>query len=95
MDFGCAALLMASVAHGYFILTRYNTHYFSVRNGTIWTPNDFLFILFCVYSPAHALIWMLVTPTNLILVIVIMVIISKQVGPLKFVTYAHRLIMMT
>jgi hypothetical protein len=48
-----------------------------------------------MYSLAHALIWMLAMPANLMVVIVIMVVILKQVGQLMFIIHAHLLIAMT
>ena len=58
-------------------------------------PNDFVLILFCMYSPAHALIWIQVTSANWMLMIVVMVVISKQICSPKFIIYTHRLKTMT
>jgi Protein of unknown function (DUF2418) len=74
---------MAGIAlHGLFILTRFAICRPVSRNVTmaVWFPTEFELMLFCVYSPAHAFIWMVTTSANWILMVVIMVTLSKQVG---------------
>jgi Protein of unknown function (DUF2418) len=61
---------------------------------TIWSPNEFELHLLCVYSPAHALMWMVTSSANWMLMVMIMALLSKQVGWLKsvgsFYSLAHR-----
>jgi hypothetical protein len=75
-------LIAASALHGYYMLTRIEMSYFPNRNSTATTRrlSQFELALFCLYSPAHALLWMLTTSTNLVPVFLIMAILSKQVG---------------
>jgi lysylphosphatidylglycerol synthetase-like protein (DUF2156 family) len=79
MDLGCVILIVVSAIHGYILSTRYKTCRISSRTKTIWCPNDFVSTLYCVYSPAHALLWMVTTWENLILIVIIMMCLSKQV----------------
>ena len=80
-DFGCVILIVGSALHGLFILTRFEMCRFVGRNTTIaiWFPNEFELIILCIYSPAHALMWMATTSANWILMVVVMAVLSKQV----------------
>src|ERR1700683_407915 len=79
MDFGCVILIVAAATHRYFISTSYKTRS-SGRTKMPWYRNEFTLTVFCIYSLAHALMWMVTTPTNCLLVIITMIILSKQVG---------------
>jgi hypothetical protein len=80
IDFGCVILIVAAATHGYFISTCYKTSHSSSQNKMAWYRNEFTLTVFRIYSPAHALMWMVTAPTNCLLVIITMIILSKQVG---------------
>lgn len=46
----------------------------------IWYPSEFELSLFCVYSPAHALLWMMVTQSNWPWALIVMGAVWAQVG---------------
>ena len=75
-DLGSVILIILSLIHGYFISTTYRL---SGQNRTIWLPYEFVLTLFCVYSPAHALLWMATTWANWMLMAMVMILLSKQV----------------
>ena len=81
-DFGCIILIVGAVLHGVFILTRFELYCLVGRKTmlTIWSPNEFESHLLCVYSPAHALMWMVMSSRNWILMVVVMAVLSKQVS---------------
>src|SRR5882757_201021 len=80
MGFGCMILIMVSAFNAFFIMTRYGTHRHCSRNKTLWCPNEFVLTFFCIYSPAHAIIWQVTTSANWMSMFVIMALISKQVS---------------
>jgi len=49
-----------------------------VQQLDIWIPGEVELALFSIYSPAHALIWRLVTSSNWILVLALMLLLSGQ-----------------
>jgi hypothetical protein len=59
----------------------------------VWYLGKFELSLFCVYSPAHALLWMVVTQSNWIWVFLIMSAVWVQVGQIAFVLLAYFLIL--
>jgi len=44
----------------------------------MWTPQEMEKVFFSIYSPAHAVMWWLVSPTNWILVFLVMLFVSLQ-----------------
>ena len=50
-----------------------------VQELEVWTPGEGELVLFCVYSPVHAILWMLWNAGNWIMVAVVMVGVSFQV----------------
>lgn len=81
-DFGCIILIVGAILHGVVILTRFEIYRLVGRKATltIWSPNEFELHLLCVYSPAHALMWMVTSSANWILMVMIMALLSKQVS---------------
>lgn len=94
-DFGCVILIVGSALHGLFILTRCEICRFVGRRVTmvVWFPNEFELVLLCLYSPAHALMWMVITSANWIPIVIIMVILSKQVCFTSRLKFANLCIM--
>lgn len=50
-----------------------------VQTLEVWTPGPLEMALFAIYSPVHALLWMVTTSANWILTIFVMLILSAQV----------------
>lgn len=50
-----------------------------VQELEVWTPSEGELVLFCVYSPVHAFLWMLWNAGNWIMVAAVMVGVSFQV----------------
>jgi len=61
MNLGCIILTVASAISWYLIAT---SNGLQRRNRIVWCPNKFIFMLFCIYSPAHAMIWNSMTLAN-------------------------------
>jgi hypothetical protein len=89
-DFGCVILVVGSVLYGLWILTRFEISHSVGRTAAM---PKFELMLLCVYSPAHALMWMVITSTNCILVVITMAILSKQVGFVGLLNPVHWCIM--
>jgi hypothetical protein len=51
---------------------------FSMQQLHVWAPGELEINVFCLYSPAHAFLWIAAGPTNWIWMIIIMIIISSQ-----------------
>lgn len=81
-DFGCIILIVGAVLHSIVILTRFEMYRLVGRKVTltVWSPNEFELHLLCVYSPAHALMWMVTSSANWVLMVVVMAFLSKQVS---------------
>jgi hypothetical protein len=81
-DFGCVILVVGATLHGVAVVTRLEIYRLVGHKTmlTIWSPNEFELHLLCIYSPAHALMWMVTTSANWIMMVVVMVVLSKQVG---------------
>lgn len=45
----------------------------------VWTPGELEIVLFTVYSPAHALLWMATGSSNWVLMLIIMSVVGIQV----------------
>jgi hypothetical protein len=46
----------------------------------VWYPGEFELALFCIYSPAHAVLWMAITQSNWIWMLDVMGMVWVQVG---------------
>jgi hypothetical protein len=81
-DFGCLILIVGATFHGVVILTRFEKYRLDGRKTTltIWSPNEFGLHTLCVYSPAHALMWMVTSSKNWIMMVMVMAVLSKQVS---------------
>lgn len=81
-DFACIILIVGAVLHGVVILTRFEIYRPVGRKVTltVWSPNEFELHLLCVYSPVHALMWMVMSSANWIFMVTIMALLSKQVS---------------
>jgi len=89
-DFGCLILIVGAALHGVVMLSRFEIYRPVGRKTTltIWSPNEFELHLLCVYSPAHALMWMVTSSANWMLMVVIMALLSKQLYVLGEAYYA-------
>jgi hypothetical protein len=50
-----------------------------VQQIDVWTPRDMEIVLFSIYSPAHALMWMATGSSNWIFMTILMVLMGAQV----------------
>ena len=50
-----------------------------VQQLNVWNPGELETRLFCIYSPAHALLWMATNSTNWVLAMIIMGLVGAQV----------------
>jgi hypothetical protein len=50
-----------------------------IQQLNVWNPGEFESRLFCVYSPAHSLLWMSTNSANWMLTMAIMGIVGVQV----------------
>ena len=75
-------LIVGTILHGVVMLSRFEIYRPVGRKTvlTIWSPNEFELYLLCVYLPAHALMWMVTSSANWILMVVVMALLSKQVS---------------
>ncbi|KAE9396018.1 hypothetical protein BT96DRAFT_922378 [Gymnopus androsaceus JB14] len=53
-----------------------------VQQLEIWTPGELEMMLFSIYSPAHALLWMATNSSNWIIMLVVMGIVGVQLNAL-------------
>jgi hypothetical protein len=81
-NLGCIILIVGAAFHGLvIILIRFEIYRLVGRKTLrIWSPNEFELNLLCVYSPAHALMWMITSSTNWIVMVVATAMLSKQVS---------------
>ena len=63
-----------------------STQYEKVQQLEVWTPGEFEMMLFAIYSPVHAWLWIAMTGTNWILMGVIMGLVGLQVRLSRRVT---------
>lgn len=50
-----------------------------VQQMEVWTPGELEMVLFCVYSPAHAFMWMATGSSNWMLMVIVMGLVGLQV----------------
>ena len=60
-----------------------NTSMDKVQQLEVWTPGELEMGLFAIYSPVHALLWMILTSTNWMLLGIIMFVVGMQVRVLS------------
>jgi hypothetical protein len=80
-DFGCMILVVAACLYGYSISTCITMYHHGdwIHQSKVWWPNEFEVTLLCLYSPVHALMWMVTMSLNRIPMFLIMAVLSKQV----------------
>ena len=95
-NLGCLVLIAATTFGAYSLFKQYKICCLGNRRAyaanamhAVWCPGAFELTLFCIYSPAHAIMWTMTTDTNLVLAMFVMVAISVQVRP--FNEYINRI----
>jgi hypothetical protein len=60
-----------------------------VQQLEVWTPGELEATLFCIYSPAHVLLWMATGSSNWIIMLFIMVLVGLQVRLRRLVCWSR------
>ena len=83
---GCLVLVTAAVLGTYYLFGQYKIcrignrrPYAANAMHVMWFPGELELTMFCIYSPAHALLWIMTTDVNWMWSMFVMVILSVQV----------------
>ena len=64
---GCAILIVVSIYQMTLLLQHYKLYHSPKSPGSqiaTWSPSEFKFTLFIIYSPVHSLLWLMVNDSN-------------------------------